>query len=326
MTITLAGSVGDGGANNRDDVSTVQALLDGVAIADGGPDPKLVVDGLNGSKTIGAISDFQSQHGLASTGRIEPAGATFSQLLSDSRYVADATIGSSVGANAPAGNDPQDVAVVQALLNAVPTAQGGPSPRLVVDGLIGSKTIGAITGYQQAQALGTASGRVDPGDATLASLNATAQLTLTAHMALRILETGRITLATSHLSGVPDKATVRQNIFDTADGQAAARSAYGTAPGGTVRLEAPVLNLLLVIEEGRTSSITELAGGSHSSNSRHYVGVAIDVGDVGGSQVSATNPDVTPVMQLYQDLGCTELLGPGDPGHDQHIHAALPRP
>jgi zinc D-Ala-D-Ala carboxypeptidase len=47
---------------------------------------------------------------------------------------------------------------------------------------------------------------------------------------------------------------------------------------------------------------------------------------LGGSQVSATNPDVNPVMQLCQDLGCTELLGPGDAGHDRHIHAALPRP
>jgi zinc D-Ala-D-Ala carboxypeptidase len=326
MTITLVGSVGDGGDNHRDDVATVQALLDGVANADGGPDPRLVVDGLNGSKTIGAISDFQSQHGLTSTGKIEPADATFSQLINDSRYVADAIIGSSVGDNAPGGNDPEDVAVVQALLNAVPTAQGGPSVRLVVDGLIGTKTIDAITGFQQAQGQGAASGRIDPGDATLAGLNATAQLTLTAHMALRILETARITLATSHISGENDKATVRQNIFDTADGQAAARSAYGTAPGGTVRLEAPVLNLLLVIEESHSCSINELAGGSHSSNSRHYLGVALDVGDVDGSGVSATNPEVSPVMQLCHDLGCTELLGPGDRGHDNHIHAALPRP
>ena len=157
-------------------------------------------------------------------------------------------------------------------------------------------------------------------------LNELAKLKLTAHMALRILDTSGITLAVAHISNVNDDATVLQNIVDTADGRPVRLSKYDNAPGGTVTLLAPILNLILVIGKTYTYSITEIAGGSHSTGSRHYVGVAIDIGQLSGSIVSATNPDVKKVMQLCRDLGCTEVLGPGDPGHASHVHAALPRP
>ncbi|MEM7319567.1 MAG: peptidoglycan-binding protein [Pseudomonadota bacterium] len=59
-------------------------------------------------------------------------------------------------------NAPQDVQTVQQLLN-----QNGAS--LVVDGLVGPKTIGAITKFQQAS-LGFGDGRVDPGGMTWEAL------------------------------------------------------------------------------------------------------------------------------------------------------------
>jgi hypothetical protein len=67
-------------------------------------------------------------------------------------------------------NVESDVRIVQALLNAVPVDDGGPSPRLTTDGLVGPKTIEAIRRFQTSQGL-PADGRVDAGGQTLARLN-----------------------------------------------------------------------------------------------------------------------------------------------------------
>ena len=71
------------------------------------------------------------------------------------------------GRNFPAA----DVMTVQYLLNCVPGSQGGPTPELVVDGVVGPKTIAAIEGFQRKNT-GIADGRVDPGGATLRALQA----------------------------------------------------------------------------------------------------------------------------------------------------------
>jgi hypothetical protein len=72
-------------------------------------------------------------------------------------------------------NRPPDVKTIQGLLNLIPTLVGGPLAQLVVDGLCGPKTNGAIRGFQQKQ-FGFADGRIDPGQQTiqkiLALLNA----------------------------------------------------------------------------------------------------------------------------------------------------------
>jgi hypothetical protein len=60
-------------------------------------------------------------------------------------------------------NRPADVTLVQRLLNAVPTAKGGPIPSLEVDGLCGPKTCGAIKQFQTASQVGFADSRIDPG-------------------------------------------------------------------------------------------------------------------------------------------------------------------
>lgn len=62
-----------------------------------------------------------------------------------------------------------DVKVVQQLLNAVPTAAGGPAQRLDVDGICGPKTNAAIVSYQNKN-LGWNDGRVDPNGPTIKSL------------------------------------------------------------------------------------------------------------------------------------------------------------
>ena len=107
----------------------------------------------------------------------------------------------------------------------------------------------------------------------------------TAALAARILAHGGISLATAHVSGVNDQATARQNIEDTAAGHAAHRSSYGTAPGGTIPLHTRLLGGLLTLADEYSFTVSELAGGSHNGNSRHYVGVAADISVINGREV-----------------------------------------
>ena len=145
-------------------------------------------------------------------------------------------------------------------------------------------------------------------------------------LASGILNNANITLATAHVSGVNDNATARQNIEDTANGRAASRSSYGTARGGSVKLDIKLLTGILKLAETYRFSISELAGGAHSRTSRHYNGVSLDVNVLNGRHVSATHPEVANFKRDCRSLGATEVLGPGDPGHATHIHCAWPRP
>ena len=62
-------------------------------------------------------------------------------------------------------NRRDDVSLIQSLLNGVPSASGGPTNPLKVDGIVGPLTIGAIRRFQSAN-LGFSDGRVDPGGQT----------------------------------------------------------------------------------------------------------------------------------------------------------------
>jgi hypothetical protein len=69
-------------------------------------------------------------------------------------------------------NFPNDVTVVQELLNRVPQTSGGPPVKLQVDGVCGPMTRDAIQKFQMRQfGFGGADGRVDPNGRTLAKLN-----------------------------------------------------------------------------------------------------------------------------------------------------------
>ena len=72
-------------------------------------------------------------------------------------------IGRSVGFGG--ANQKADVQLIQKLLNAVPSAKGGPMPTLDLDGLCGPVTCGAIKRFQS-QNTGSADGRIDPGQKT----------------------------------------------------------------------------------------------------------------------------------------------------------------
>lgn len=76
----IKGSVGRGGRNNPDDVRAIQAALNAKDVADGGPNPKLVVDGIAGPRTIAAIEKYQTRHLGWADGRVDPDGPTIHAL------------------------------------------------------------------------------------------------------------------------------------------------------------------------------------------------------------------------------------------------------
>lgn len=147
-----------------------------------------------------------------------------------------------------------------------------------------------------------------------------------ATLAQSILDNPRISLATGHVSGIQDHATARHNIQDTAAGGQAQRSDYDNAPGGSVSLDTRMLQGVLSLAQDYSFSVSELVGGSHSSNSRHYAGITADFNIINGQHVSPGHPDVADFMERCRDLGATEVLGPGVQGHSNHVHAAWPRP
>jgi peptidoglycan hydrolase-like protein with peptidoglycan-binding domain len=83
------------------------------------------------------------------------------------RYRPSFDISGSVGAGGT--NKADDVKFIQTRLNRFPASDGGPAPPLVVDGLIGPKTLAAIRQFQAAH-FGWQDGRVDPGGPTLVEL------------------------------------------------------------------------------------------------------------------------------------------------------------
>lgn len=136
---------------------------------------------------------------------------------------------------------------------------------------------------------------------------------------------GTLDLLPVQVSGRNDGADARSNIADTALGKEAKRSSYENAPGGRVALSFSLLEGMSELCEDFTFRVTALAGGSHSRNSRHYLGVSLDVDRIDGRQVDRNHPRFREFMNRARAMGATEVLGPGSSGHDRHIHIAWPR-
>jgi hypothetical protein len=104
-----------------------------------------------------------------------------------------------------------------------------------------------------------------------------------------------------------DGATARENITATSNGQAANRSSYGTAPGGTIALDPKMLGALLAIHQQNLNicPVTALAGGSHtSSRSAHYRGTAFDI-DVDFNSLGDTTANINQRIAICKQLGAT---------------------
>lgn len=73
--------------------------------------------------------------------------------------------------------------------------------------------------------------------------------------------------------------------------------------------------------------------GKHAEGSQHYQGKAVDITAPTNVDTAPAYPGGKPIpwqqrtgelkWRLKQLGGLTELLGPGDPGHSTHVHAAL---
>ena len=152
-------------------------------------------------------------------------------------------------------------------------------------------------------------------------------ITVRSALAKDLLRHPKVSLATFHVSGKYDSATARHNMVQAAAGSASRRSYYGRAPGGYTMLDTRMLRAMkILVKEGYSFRVTEIAGGSHSSNSRHYVGTAFDIDYLNGVKMGWGNPYYRKFMRRCKQLGATEVLGPGDRGHRTHLHAAWSRP
>ncbi len=145
--------------------------------------------------------------------------------------------------------------------------------------------------------------------------------------AIWIRDSAKVANLTYHTSGVSSaNSTARQNIVDTAKCARAHTSWYGDAGDTLVYLHSGMLSTIktLATTYGYSMLVTEYAGGDHSSGSYHYRGTAFDVATINGRGVSSSNPYWRTFNQRCRDRGAVEVLGPGFPGHDTHVHNAWP--
>ena len=90
-SVAISASAGKGGKNGVKDVLIIQDLLNEWRRRNGRQ--PIREDGLVGQETIGAITDFQRANGLATDGRVDPAGPTLQGLkLHAEQLAAEAAI------------------------------------------------------------------------------------------------------------------------------------------------------------------------------------------------------------------------------------------
>lgn len=141
----------------------------------------------------------------------------------------------------------------------------------------------------------------------------------------------QITFNDFHPSGVKDEATAFREARDAAAGKQATLSAYGNAPGGKTRLIPEMAAALLEISKIGKVVINEIAGGSHSKGSRHYAGVAIDIGKLNGKAFTYGVPEARQVINICRKFGADQILninlscGDACRVHNGWIHCSWPR-
>lgn len=181
---SISGSVGKGGNNNKEDVKTVQSLLNNFGYG-------LVVDGDCGKKSIAAITDFQAKHaGIAAPDGLVEVGGTSWKKLSGSGGGGNNPAPVTPVNPAPNNNNPTPVnpapangktlsaAVGKGATNAkadvilVQTALYKHGQNISIDGDCGNKTVAAINAFQVSKSL-PQTGVVEPASATWTALQTT---------------------------------------------------------------------------------------------------------------------------------------------------------
>jgi|GEM_PF-585464 len=149
----------------------------------------------------------------------------------------------------------------------------------------------------------------------------------TQQLAQRLVNSGTVTFAGRHADAdhPNDNANADDNIHDAAAGRRVNTSEYGHARGRQVDLDPRLLTMLNQLAQEFHLGISEIAGGRHSENSRHYSGIAVDINSINGQPVNIRNPDFRRLMQRARQLGATEVIGPPSEGHATHVHLGMPR-
>jgi zinc D-Ala-D-Ala carboxypeptidase len=262
----------------------------------------LLVDGSFGAGTLAALQSFQRVNALTVTSSVNVA--TWSKLI----------------VTLQSGSENNAVRAAQHLLK---TQHGA---NLAVTGLVGPTTLSAIQTFQRSKCL--------DADGVVGFFTWNALLANTSHCgsngaAQRILDAHnqqRMTLWDRTFSRF-DGADPLNNIKDAAAGRKAKQSCHGTAPCGSVNVQPGLLNAvdLLVNQKGYRVFVTTIVGGSHSANSFHYAGRAIDIDEVNGVKILGSSAVARDFVAQCRALGAIEALGPdNDPaGHNDHIHCAF---
>lgn len=142
-------------------------------------------------------------------------------------------------------------------------------------------------------------------------------------LARQILDDKGIALLNSHVGGQNDpNSTARRNIKDTSKGKAARTSPWSDVGVKKVKLDQNMLKGMVKLGKKYNYRVTAIAGGDHEPTSFHYSGTAFDIDRIDGRPVSASNSNVAKVKATCANLGAVEVLGPGDDGHDSHVHCA----
>ncbi|MFI8187164.1 GH25 family lysozyme [Actinacidiphila glaucinigra] len=263
-------------------------------------------DGVFGSRTAAALKAFQRERHQTPDGIAGPRA--WSALIVTVRT----------------GSRGAAVTAVQHLLSAH-------GRTVKADGVFGSRTAAALKTFQRERHQ-TPDGIAGPR-AWSALVNATSSTTPAptgrAPHARQILNHRSITLNDFHPTTHDAASTPLRNIRDTALGKGALTSRGSDVGARRVPLNARMLRgiLTLTTRYGFRFTITEIAGGDHGTNSRHYAGLAFDTNRINGAKVSTTGarPAVNRFKAACRALGATEILGPGDRGHSTHVHCAWPR-
>ncbi|WP_291152258.1 hypothetical protein [Flavobacterium sp. UBA7680] len=150
-------------------------------------------------------------------------------------------------------------------------------------------------------------------------------------LAEKILKSGRVTFAKAHESGIKDSAMAIDNITDTSFGKNAKRSNYENAPGGEIAILSEILYILYELSKDYKLNISEITGASHSVNSYHYKGVAIDINEIDGVHMGKKGkPGFTlafheNIRKIVKNHGATTVLDPyNEPKyHFNHIHIEI---
>ena len=277
------------------DVITAQHLLNAAGA-------HLTADGVYGPATAAAVKTFQRAHGLDADGLVGPA--TWGALITTVKQ----------GETGPAVTAPQHQ------LN-------DSGANLKTDGTFGPATAAAVKAFQKAKGL-QPNGIADPKTwaALLTDRNSSGNPQPTTNavaLAKQLLKTPGITFARAHAQTRHNASTAYANIVDMAAGKGALTSPQSHVGAKRVQLDPRMLRGLLSLRNshGFRFNVSELVGGVHSKNSRHYRGLAFDVNIINGTHVGNGAPHRA-FMAACRKLGATEVLGPGNKGHSRHVHCA----